>query len=145
MKTPEVIFTYWIEPDDSDPRRELSFEQTGVDHSDWVQWIDDQIGAGNVAAWCGAVVTASVEIIQDEKELENGGQIIVGNNSLWGMSYPSQHRLWVDNLEDLKSEALSALFDRMREVAKTYSKRPHGVKEGQNILVVLDQLLEKYS
>jgi hypothetical protein len=48
-------------PEFTDPREELSEEKTGADHSEWLDWIDDQlIDHCNMWAWCTVKVTATL-------------------------------------------------------------------------------------
>lgn len=134
-----VIFSHWIEPEDDSPERAFSFKETGVDHGRLVEWIHEELDRGNQAAWCFAVVTASVEFIANERDLSEGGRIVTGRATLGGCSYPSETRLWADNLDDLEHEAKAELFDQIRASA---SRAPKA--DAEYMLVVLDRLLEEY-
>jgi hypothetical protein len=141
MGAPRVIFSHHIEAEDSDPRRELSFKETGADHSEWIAWIEERLDEeGPISsAWCHAVVKASVEFIVGDDELSHGGRVIGGRAILGGCSYPSEHRLWVDNLDQMQDDALSDLIAEIR----TEIGRIPVSKTKEFMLVTLDLLLEE--
>jgi hypothetical protein len=148
MSAPRVIFKNWILNEDSDPRTDLSFEETGVDHTEWIEWIEQEwpglfvnrAEALPSSRWCIAEVAATVEILElkDEDAIFGGGKVFEGSITLGGCSYPSEHRLWVDLLDQLQDEALDSLLHRMRQAADKYPSMRSA------ILVNLDALMEAH-
>jgi hypothetical protein len=97
-----IDYEHEIQPDDTPVRGNA--QASGDDALDKAaeDLILAQLDAGEIHAWCGAIVTAKVEI---------DGQIFKGSASLWGCSYDSESSLWRDVGEDLENEARDSLLD----------------------------------
>jgi len=128
-KLPLIEFHHWIEPEHIPVRGYVM--ASGDDAVDRAQeeWVFDQLESGNDAAWCSAVVTATLDT--------DWGQTFKGRDNLGACSWESERQLWKDRLPEMEANALENLYYNMRRtlVRGTGHADPR-------VLILLDQFLE---